>query len=172
MFYSCVFVQRGVGGLPQCMLGYHTHPCEQTIPSSRHTSQRDTHLPEQTQCLRNRQPTQADPPSPETVTAADGTHATVMNSYLITGRNKVVAKVCVILFSGGISRQGEPLDQADTPLGPGRENPTTPLPHWEEDCSERSMSGWYASYWNAFFFFYVIPNRQKVHKHENWPQML
>ena len=39
-------------------------------------------------------------------------------------------------------------DQADTPLGPRR----TPPPQ-EEDCSIRSMSGRYASYWNAFLCF-------------------
>ena len=88
--------------------------------------------------------------------------------------------VSVILFTGGASenpprpgrhppwqgepplagrppRQGEPPpDQADSP---GRETPPqtrqtppagrTPPPR-EEDCSIRSMSGRYASYWNAF----------------------
>ena len=54
--------------------------------------------------------------------------------------------------------------QGEPPLGPGRENPPgtwqgepppgtwqgeTPPPR-EEDCSIRSMSGRYASYWNAF----------------------
>ena len=42
------------------------------------------------------------------------------------------------------TRQTPPRDQADTPPA-GR----TP-PHREEDCSLRSMSGRYASYWNAF----------------------
>ena len=46
--------------------------------------------------------------------------------------------------------QGEPPpDQADTPPDlAGR----TPPPR-EEDCSIRSMSGRYASYWNAFLFY-------------------
>ena len=44
-----------------------------------------------------------------------------------------------------------PQDQADTPLpGPGR----PPLPR-EADASIRSMSGRYASYWNAFLFCFV-----------------
>ena len=43
--------------------------------------------------------------------------------------------------------QGEPpLDQADPPRI--KENP----PPREEDCSIRSMSGRYASYWNAILF--------------------
>ena len=64
-------------------------------------------------------------------------------------------------------------DQADTPPGPGRpppprpgrqpprpdrpppprtrQTPPPPRPR-EEDCSIRSMSGRYASYWNAFLF--------------------
>ena len=69
-----------------------------------------------------------------------------------------------------------------TPLGPGRENPPRPgrenphppdqadpprpgrppqdlagrtPPPREEDCSIRSMSSRYASYWNAFLFDYV-----------------
>ena len=126
---------------------------------------------------------------------------------IITGRNEAVAKVmflhvCVILFTGGVSGQGEPpregeppgadtpleqkpprsrhtpsqdwtrppRDQTTTPLGRenplgpdhplplGRENPfprdqTTPRagrPPREADASTRSMSGRYASYWNAF----------------------
>ena len=38
-----------------------------------------------------------------------------------------------------------PQDQADTPQ-------TRQTPPGEEDCSMRSMSGRYASYWNAFLF--------------------
>ena len=45
----------------------------------------------------------------------------------------------------GPGRQHPPWDQADTP--------TPPPPCREEDCSIRSMSGRYASYWNAFFSF-------------------
>ena len=50
---------------------------------------------------------------------------TIVLLSIITGRNEVVAKVmflhvCVILFTGGVSRQGEP-PQWETP--PGRENP-------------------------------------------------
>ena len=45
---------------------------------------------------------------------------------IVTGHNEVVAKVmflhvCVILFTGGVSRQGEPSVQGELPLG--RENP-------------------------------------------------
>ena len=105
---------------------------------------------------------------------------------IFTGRNEVVAKVmflhvCVILFTGGVSGQqpwdqaATPLrDQADTPSGPRRTPPGTRQPPWdqqtppdqgeppwEEDFSIRSMSGRYASYWNAFFFqqfFHSISN--------------
>ena len=41
-----------------------------------------------------------------------------------------------------------PQDQADPPA---KENPPPP----EEDCSIRSMSDRYASYWNAFLFFKI-----------------
>ena len=48
-------------------------------------------------------------------------------------------------------RENPPRDQADPP-GPGRPpwqgEPPSPPP--EEDCSIQSMSGRYASYWNAF----------------------
>ena len=43
-------------------------------------------------------------------------------------------------------RPGRPPDQADTSLG------QADTPRWEEYCSIRSMSGRYASYWNAFLF--------------------
>ena len=44
-----------------------------------------------------------------------------------------------------------PWDQAGTPPGPRRTPPTGPgTPPGEEHCSIRSMSGRYASYWNAF----------------------
>ena len=64
------------------------------------------------------------------------------------------------------TRQTPPRDQADLPWTkqthppPGLGRPTSPQPPWdraeppppEEDCSIRSMSGRYASYWNAFLF--------------------
>ena len=80
--------------------------------------------------------------------------------------------VCVILFTGGVSRQGEPPgqreppwqgepplagrtppDQADTP--PPRTRRTPPLnqadpPTQEADSRIRFTSGRYASNWNAF----------------------
>ena len=62
--------------------------------------------------------------------------------------------------------QGEPPDQADPPST--RQTPPstrqTP-PHREEHCSIRSMSGRYASYWNAFLFLQVsvCPHRGSVH---------
>ena len=57
------------------------------------------------------------------------------------------------------TRQTPPLHQADPP-GPGRHpprpgrHPPRPGRHppREEDCSIRSMSGRYASYWNAFLY--------------------
>ena len=70
------------------------------------------------------------------------------------------------------TRQEDPLDQADplpragrtpptgtrqtppagrTPPGPGRPPQTSQTPP-EQDCSIQSMTGRYASYWNAFLF--------------------
>ena len=46
------------------------------------------------------------------------------------------------------TRQTPPRDQAD----PLQTRQTPPPPRREEDCSIRSMSGRYASYWNAFLF--------------------
>ena len=49
---------------------------------------------------------------------------------------------------------GMPAPQTRPPLVP--DPPQTRPPHlgadppWEADASIRSMSGWYASYWNAF----------------------
>ena len=101
---------------------------------------------------------------------------------IITGRNEVVAKVMflhvsvILLTAGGVSgepprtREEPPRDQADPPWQgdppwtreePPRTRQTPPAgrtppeqadPPQEEDCSIRSMSGRYASYWNAFLF--------------------
>ena len=52
------------------------------------------------------------------------------------------------------TRANIPPDQADTPLQrPGRHPPRAPSRR-EPGCSIRSTSGRYASYWNAFFYFY------------------
>ena len=69
------------------------------------------------------------------------------------------------------TRQTPPWDQGEppwtrqtpppagrTPLGPDRP------PKFEEDCSIRSMSGWYASYWNAFLFFLKFCLRARLKK--------
>ena len=89
---------------------------------------------------------------------------------IITGRNEIVAKVMFLQVSvihsvhgGGLrrtppagrtprTREKPPPNQADPPRqgeppGPGRPPPR------EEDCSIRSMSGRYASYWNAFLSY-------------------
>ena len=57
-----------------------------------------------------------------------------------------------------------PPDQADPPTGtkenpppgPGRPPRTKENPPRGEHCSIRSMSGWYASYWNAFLCYAQI----------------
>ena len=94
---------------------------------------------------------------------------------IFTGRNEVVAKVIflhlfVILFTGGVSSRENPPAGRTPP--PGLDTPQTrPLwdqtpqeqtPPWDQtppradtpppeaDCSIRSTSGRYASYWNAF----------------------
>ena len=92
---------------------------------------------------------------------------------LVTSRNKVVAKVMflhvsVILLTGGSLENPPPPGPGThtpprprrTPPGPvtppsrTKENPPRPrrTPPREEHCSIRSMSGRYASYWNAFLF--------------------
>ena len=102
---------------------------------------------------------------------------------VFTGRNEVVAKVIflhlfVILFTGGVSvsvHAGIPhppgsrhLPRADTPPEqtppPGADTHTPPTHPWsrhtspprEADSGIRSMSGRYASYWNAFLSDIVV----------------
>ena len=99
------------------------------------------------------------------------------------GQGYVFTRVCDSVHRGVSGQppprtwQGDPPDQADTPPPgpgkepppwsrqtppePGRENPPAdqadtpprPGPPREEDFSIRSMSGRYASYWNAFLFY-------------------
>ena len=69
-------------------------------------------------------------------------------------------QLCVILFTGGLSGMENPPPGKETPLG--RETPpSSETPHQGEPPSLgretpppgiRSMSGRYASYWNAFLF--------------------
>ena len=106
---------------------------------------------------------------------------------IITGRNDVVAKVMFLLVSVILSTGGRCLPQCmlgyppgadtpqgrhhppeqtsplgtDTPLGadtPRADTPReqTPTPR-KADSSMRSMSGRYASYWNAFLFCQIFP---------------
>ena len=104
------------------------------------------------------------------------------------GQGYVFTRVCDSVHRGGVSpgrhlpprdqADTPPLDQADTPPRPGRPpgpgrppqtrqtppdqadppGPGRPPPR-EEDCSIRSMSGRYASYWNAFLFDMYFRNR-------------
>ena len=104
---------------------------------------------------------------------------------IITGRNEAVAKVIflhlfVILFTGGVSsrenrppaertpcpHQGDPPGKESPPARrnpPGKETPRQgePLPGKENPTGRenpppiRSMSGRYASYWNAFLLLNV-----------------
>ena len=96
---------------------------------------------------------------------------------LITSRNEVVAKVMflhvsVILLTGGGLPQcmlGSPQEQTPPrPDPPGNRHPPEQTPPQsrhppeqthpqsrhtpEADSGIQSMSGWYASYWNAFLF--------------------
>ena len=94
---------------------------------------------------------------------------------IFTGRNEVVAKVIflhlfVILFTGGGSARKNPhlpgrTPQDQTPQDqtlsldqtpPGPDPPPRPDPPREADCSIRSTSGRYASYWNAFLCFLKV----------------
>ena len=83
------------------------------------------------------------------------------------GQGYVFTRVCDSVHGGGLrrtppgpGRHQPPLDQGEPPPGPGRHPPgpgrtppqTRQTPLREEDCSIRSMSGRYASYWNAFLF--------------------
>ena len=73
-------------------------------------------------------------------------------------------------------RQGEPPRTRQTPSGPGRPPQTRQTPPREEDCSIRSMSGRYASYWNAFLLKLIFLYRVMVcdiliasSEGQNWP---
>ena len=84
--------------------------------------------------------------------------------FVITGRNEVVAKVMflhlsVILFTGGVclsacwdttSRIRYPPGAATPP--PPKQTPPRSRPPTEADSGIWSMSGRYASYWNAFLY--------------------
>ena len=96
----------------------------------------------------------------------------VYASFVVTGRNEVVAKIMflhlsVILFTGGSAsvhagippprRHAPPSPEARTPRKhtpppPGKHAPH-PTPPPEADSGIRSMSGRYGSYWNAFLFY-------------------
>ena len=70
-------------------------------------------------------------------------------------------------------RQGEPPPRTKEsppgpgrpPPGPGRTPPARRTPPPEEDCSIWSMSGRYASYWNAFLlhFVFTIPSMVQIY---------
>ena len=106
----------------------------------------------------------------ETATAADGMHPTGMHScffvriWLNCGSGEgVCLSACWDASPPGPGRQpppgpgrpsrtrDPPRDQADTP-------PRPETPPREADASIRSMSGRYASYWNAFLFNWSIRN--------------
>ena len=75
------------------------------------------------------------------------------------GQGYVFTRVCDSVHrGGGVSGKPPPPDQADTPPGPGRPPRDHADPPREEDCSIRSMSGRYASYWNALLSFYSFPS--------------
>ena len=90
--------------------------------------------------------------SPRTVTR--GRYASYWNAFLfITGRNEVVAKVIflhlfVILFTGAGGGGG------GIPEGTEADTPLEQTPPREADSGIRSTSGRYASYWNAFLYFF------------------
>ena len=77
MFFTGVCLSTGWGCLPQCMLGYHTCPPEQTPPGSRHPPRADT--PPEADTLQSRHPPRADTPQIwpllRTVTHPTGMHS-------------------------------------------------------------------------------------------------
>ena len=81
--------------------------------------------------------------------------STRLQQAIFTGRNEVVAKVMFLQVSVILStRGGSPENPPPrTKENPPRTRQTPPrikeTPPREEDCSIRSMSGRYASYWNA-----------------------
>ena len=66
------------------------------------------------------------------------------------GQGYVFTRVCDSVHRGGISGQTPPQDQADHPP------PQQGDPPRVADCSIRSMSDRYASYWNAFLFLHYF----------------
>ena len=100
----------------------------------------------------------ADTPHPhsrQTATTADSTHRTGMHSCYRPQRSwaKVMfLQASVILSTGGGGSLPQCMLGCQTPPGPG--TPRTRHPPPEADARIRSMSGRYASYWNAFLFLY------------------
>ena len=96
--------------------------------------------------------------------------------FIVTGRNEVVAKVMFLPPPPGPGRHHPPLDQADTPPDKADTHPpdqadtppdqadtpqdqADPPPPPEADCSIRSMSGRYASHWNAFLLYIYLSKK-------------
>ena len=81
---------------------------------------------------------------------------TAFELFIISGRNEVVAKVIflhlsVILFTGGGSASVRPGKPPPWEAHPQEAHPPGSTPPPEADSGIRSMSGRYASYWNAFY---------------------
>ena len=114
------------GGLPQCMLGYHPLP-PQSRPPWEQMPPRSRHPPEQT-------PPRPDPPWEQTPSLPSPPEQTP------PGTRPPGTK------PPGPDPPGPDTPQDQTP--PGSRHPPR-----EADCSIRSTSGRYASYWNAFLFF-------------------
>ena len=86
---------------------------------------------------------------------------TTTKSYIlvITSRNEVVAKVMFLLVSVILStgEGGVCLSACWDTTPPAKETPLPRRPpHREADSGIRSMSGRYASYWNAFLYYMAV----------------
>ena len=93
--------------------------------------------------------------------------AKFQNIHVITGRNEVVAKVMLLLVSVILLTGGRCLPQCmlgyhtpppESRHPPGADNP----PPREADSGIWSMSGRYASYWNAFLYNCAFPKISQV----------
>ena len=82
-------------------------------------------------------------------------------SVLCAGSGCVNKSCCRVDPPGADPPGADTPPRAGTPPEQTTPREQTPTPHPREaDCSTRSTSGRYASYWNAFLFFIVL--RQKI----------
>ena len=99
----------------------------------------------------------------------------VRHIWVITGRNEVVAMVMFLLVSVILLTGGVCLSACWDTTPPGSRPPWSrhprskhPPPPWEADSGIRSMSGRYASYWNAFLSIRIFPPDNMFSRENKW----